>query len=237
MYTRAWIAVSALFVSLSAQAVGTVQLQSFTYDPFAGGPGPSVLAPDQIYDPLHFITKDEVSIAPPSIGTYAGGGQMQGLLNGASFQAFCAEIDNPISFGPVYTDYVPLSGVVGFGATKANDLAKLMSWAAAGHHSNAAESAALQAAVWEIVHETGPSYSFSSGNVRSSSANAVTSIALGAIDWAAISSTNVTYSVSKLDGSAQDLLIFVPIPETGTLAMMSLGALCFGAVVRRRRRN
>lgn len=236
MYTRTLLAGAILFASLSAQALGTVQLTNFTYDPFAGGPGPGAgPAFPTMYDAAHSITKTVVSSAPPTLGTYAGGGQMEGLLNGASFQSFCVQIDNPVQFGPVYTDYVPLSGAAGFGVTKAADLAKLITWASAGNSNSAAKSAALQAAVWEIVHETGGSYSFATGNVQASSANSATAAALAAIDWAVINSTTATYTVSKLDGATQDLLIFAPVPEAGTVALMMLGLAGVGAVARKRR--
>jgi len=234
MYTRTWFAAAALFAGMSAQAAGPVQLTGFTWDPFAGGPGPGQ-AFATIYDAAHSVTKTIVSNAPPTLGTYAGGGQMQGLLNGVSFQAFCVQIDNPVVFGSTYTDYVPLAGAAGFGATKAADLAKLITWASAGHNSNAANSAALQAAVWEIVHETGPSYSFTTGNVQTTSVNVATATALSAIDWAAINSMTATYTVGKLDGATQDLLIFAPVPETGTVAMMLLGLAGVGVVARKRR--
>ena len=240
MKRLAVLALATLAASLSAQAANTVQVTGFTKNPFLGGVGPGSNS-GTIYDASNSITKNTVFAAPPQPNVYPGGGQMTGLLNGQSFLAFCVEIDTLIKFSPpnpVYTDYVIINGSdpLGFGATKANTLAQLMTWAAMPGNllDTAAKSAAMQAAVWEVVHESGSSYDFTAGNVISSSANGATQTALNAINWGTIASLTPTYTVSRLDGAAQDLLIFAPVPETGTLSMMLLGLTGLGVVAQRR---
>jgi hypothetical protein len=238
MKTKFLLTCAALSISASAGAVGTLQITSFTFDPFAGG------NPSNLYDPANAITQNSVVAAPlappPPTGLYPGAGQMTGLLNGASFVAYCVEISTLVGFSTVHTNYVPVDGVTGFGAAKAADLAKLITWASgAGMPSNAYESAAIQSAVWEIVHETGLSYSFSADQIKATSANPLMVAALNAIPWATIAATTPTYTVSRLDSpTTQDMLVFTTaVPETGRAVMFGLGLLGLGMVSRRRARQ
>jgi hypothetical protein len=228
------VAGALLFSAMSAQALETVLLNGFTFEPRGS-------LSDPYNDiPTNFITTilvDGSLPVPPPAGSYRGGGQMSGLLNGNSFASYCVEISIPVGFGTTYTDYNLLPGAAGFGA-RAATLASLMTWAsAAGMPSNAAQSAALQAAVWEVVHETTVgAYSFTAGKLQTTSTNAATQAALNNIqtNWSTILATAPTYTVSRLDGTAQDLLIFAPIPEASTWVMMALGLAGVGAVARKR---
>lgn len=229
-------AVSLLFTAMGAQAAETVKLTGFTYDPRG------TLAAPYNDIPSNFITTIAVDGSlpvPPPAGSYRGGGQMTGLLNGNSFVSYCVEISIDVYFGVNYVNgYTRVPGAAGFGSRAAN-LASLITWAsAAGMPSNAAQSAAVQAAVWEVVHETtaGP-YSFGSGKLQTTSTNADTQAALNNIqnNWATIMATAPAYTVSRLDGATQDLLIYAPVPEASTLAMMALGLVGVGAVARKRR--
>ncbi len=232
------IASALLSCAISAQAAETVFINGFTFNPFGA---PLALATDI---PTNFISTIVVTGAnpvPPPAGTYTGAGQMSGFLNGNSFVAYCVQINVLVGFGITYTDYNLIGGGVGFPGRDA-DLAKLLTWAGAGAPADAAQSAALQAAVWEIVHETNAgAYSFAAGKLSTSSNSVATQAALGNIEtnWATIMAITPTYAVSRLDGAAQDLLIFapVPVPEAGTLALMTLGLVGLGVVARRRRQS
>lgn len=229
------MAAGLLSSALSAQAAETVVLNGFSFDPFAGPLAPVV---DNATNFLTTIDVDASLPLPPPAGQYLGAGRMSGLLNGNSFDTYCVQINVFVGFGTTYTDYSIFNGAAGFG-DRAADLAKLITWAsAAGQPTNAADSSALQAAVWEIVHETtaGP-YSFTAGKLKTASNSAATQAALTNIEnnWATIASTVPMYTVSRLDGATQDLLIYAPVPEAGTWAMMALGLMGVGAAARKRR--
>ena len=234
MKFKALFAAGAVAASLSAQAANTVFINDYTFEPRAAVP--SVYADTA----SNFITSISVSgglPVPPPAGLYTGAGQMSGLLNGNSFVAYCVEISVLVQFGNLYTDYIEQVGAAGFG-TRAGNLASLVTWAhAAGLPGNAAQSAALQAAVWEVVHEsTDGAYSFASGKLQSASQNAATQAALNNIqaNWSTIMATSPNYTVSRLDGATQDLLIFAPVPEAGTFALMALGLAGVGFAARMR---
>jgi len=231
MKNRALGAVALLTSSLSAFAADTTVLSGFTYSPF--GVGPVVIADNA----NNFLTTVAVVSAPPAAGLHAGGGGFTATFNSNSFAAYCVQIDVPLNIPGVYTDYSMISAVPGFGA-RATDLARLLTWAAANTlPSEAATAAAMQAAVWEIVHETTTGvYSFTTGNLSTTSQSVATQAALNAINWAAIAVTTPTMYVARLDSdNRQDLLIFAPVPETGTVAMMLLGLAGVGVVARKRR--
>lgn len=230
------LALTALTAAFSAQAANTVELSGFSFNPFSGPVNVSDLD-----NGLHAITTIQVTGAspnPPPAGTWNGAGQMSGLLNlTTSFVAYCVEIQVPVGFSPVsYSDYILVNGAAGFGSRE-TDLAKLMTWAASGGQpANAVQSAVMQAAVWEIVHETNAgSYSFTAGKLSTTSDRVDLQAALTSFDWTTVMNTVPTYTVSRLDGAAQDLLIFAPIPEVSTLATMMLGLAGVGAVARKRR--
>ncbi len=220
---------------MSAQAASTVFINGFTFEPRSNVADPYADIPA---NNMTTIQVTGASPVPPPANTYIGAGQMSGLLDGNSFLTYCVEISVLISSGVLYTDYVQLSGAAGFG-DRASTLASLITWAtASGSPSNAAQSAAMQAAVWEVVHEsTTGAYSFTSGKLQTTSTNAATQTALNTIqaNWSTIAATTPLYNVYRLDGAAQDLLIFAPIPEASTWAMMALGLAGVGVVARKRR--
>jgi hypothetical protein len=230
MKIHAIAAAGLLISSASAFAVDTTALSGFSFYPFAPGP---VIATDNA---SNFLTTVIVTSAPPTAGSYLGGGGFTATFNGTSFEAYCVQIDVPVGIPGVYTDYSKISAVAGFGA-RADDLSRLVTWAAANAlPNNAATAAAMQAAVWEIVHETTTgAYNFSAGSLTTTSQSAATQSALNAINWVAIAGTAPSTTVERLDSpNRQDLLIFAPIPEAGTMAMMMLGVAGLGAAVRRR---
>ena len=241
MKHTALIAAGLLSSVLSAHAAETVIVNGFTFNP---GSSPGNPPPDISTNFVTTINVDaSLPLAPPA-ASHVGAGQMSGLLNGNSFVTYCVEIHVPISFGFNYTDYTLVAGAspAGFG-TRAADLAKLMTWASVGGKpANAADSAALQAAVWEIVHETSDgAYSVVAGKLETSSNSVATQAALNTIqsNWATIAATTPTYSVSRLDGANQDLLAFaaLPVPEAGSLSMLVLGLIGVGIAMRKRQQS
>ena len=81
-----------------------------------------------------------------------------------SFVAWCAELTQTFSFGVTY-EYEEVAGVSYFGATKTADLSRLFT-AAQGFVVDRFTSAAMQAGIWEIIYEHGPSFSLTGGTFK-----------------------------------------------------------------------
>lgn len=165
---------------------------------------------------------------------YGPAGQFSGTLDGASFVTYCVDLPQKADFGVSYTVYRPVDGVTAFGAEKAGDLARLISYVGMSPRWST-ESAMVQAAVWEVVHETGRDYGFTSGDVRASGLDVATQDWLDAFDWTAVHATVATVSVGALASPTnQDFLTVSPVPEPGTYALLALGLGLVAAVSRRR---
>lgn len=178
-----------------------------------------------------------VSVASPS---YSGpAGQFTGLLNGNSFVTYCTDLSQTFQFNVNYTDYSVVDGVAAWGATRSNDLDKLMSAAiASGVPTDAAQSAAIQAAVWEVLYETGGSYDLSAGTFIATSTDVSTQSYINSVNWAGIMAGPVTHNVDQLySREHQDFLVTTPVPEPGTYALFVAGLAGIGFVARRRARR
>ncbi len=208
------LAATALIAGVSCAHANTVRLDNYSYTPAAtlsvsGGP------------------------------SYTGqAGQFTGTLDGHSFLTFCTDLYQTFSFGKTYTDYSVMSGVSAWGAAKSTEMDHLMSYLVASHAPfDGASSAAAQAAVWEVIYETGSSYGFSSGSFKASSTDALTKSFLSNADWAAIAATPITVHANKLySADHQDFVVLTPVPEPSTWAMLALGLVGIGATTRRRLR-
>jgi PEP-CTERM motif len=165
---------------------------------------------------------------------YGAAGQFSGLLNGNSFVTYCVEMPQYADFGVSYDHYRQVDGVTAFGAEKAEDLSRLISYVGMAPQWST-DSAMVQAAIWEVVHETGRNYSFTSGDVLASGLDSSTQDWLNAFDWAAMKATNPTWNIAALTSAQhQDLLVAQPIPEPGTYALMALGLGLVAYTARRR---
>ncbi len=180
-----------------------------------------------------------VSITTPA-KTYSGSaGEFVGTLNGNSFQTYCTDLFQSFSLGTTYTDYTVVNGVTAWGAAKSLDLDRAVSnFMAFGTPHNAAESAAAQAIIWEIIYETpSTSYDLATGNFKASSSDGATQGLLSGINWAALPATAVKYHVDQLySRSHQDFLVITAVPEPETYAMMLAGLGLMGVIGRRRAR-
>jgi len=151
-----------------------------------------------------------------------------------SFVAWCAELTQTFSFGVAY-EYEQVSGVSYFGATKAADLSRLFT-AAQGFVVDKFTSAAMQAGIWEIIYEHGPSFSLTGGTFKGAPAEAAGQGAFNVIDGF-LMNLGAYGADARIDvlqnGEHQDFLVAtIPEPETWMLFGMGLGVV---GLLRRRR--
>lgn len=211
------IKILALTAAIAASApafADTVNLGGFTFDP-----------------------AQPVSVSMPSYSGKAG--QFTGLLNGNSFVTYCTDLLQTFKFGVTYTDYSIVSGATAWGAATSLAMDKLMSAAINdGVPINAAQSAAVQAAVWEVLYETAPVYDLTAGTFVATSSDPATDALLGAVNWAGIMAGPVTHHVDQLySRDHQDFLVITQVPEPSTYALLAAGLAGIGFVVRRRSRR
>jgi hypothetical protein len=152
-----------------------------------------------------------------------------------SFVAWCAELTQTFSFNTSY-EYTMVSGVAHFGAATTDSLSRLFT-AAQGFVVDNLTSAAMQAGIWEIIYEQGPSFSLLSGTFtgapKAGAGQAAFDVVDGFLthlaDYQALATINVLEN-----GTHQDFIVAtIPEPETWMLFGLGLGAV--GLLKRRRR--
>lgn len=208
------LAFSAALAAAAPAFADTVNLSGFTFPPATS-----------------------ITVSSPNYSGEAG--QFSGLLNGNSFVTFCTDLSQTFAFNTNYTDYTVVNGVAAWGAQKSLDLDRLVSWLdQSGLPSNAANSAAAQAAVWEVIYEASSSYDLASGTFTAVSGNPATQAYMNAIPWAGLSSVTVTQHVDKLySREHQDFMVTTPVPEPSTYALFAAGLAGVGFIARRRSRQ
>jgi len=182
-----------------------------------------------------------VAVSSPN---YSGGaGEFTGTygpdanpLNNPSFTTYCTDLLQSFAFNTVYTDYVFQSGVSAWGATKANDLGRLVTgYRSAAFVNDSTSSAAFQLAVWEIIYEVQtPYYSLADGSFKDTTSAA----ALLATGWLSDLPNTSKVTVDKLlSREHQDFMVTTPVPEPSTFALLLAGLASVGFVARRRSRS
>ena len=171
--------------------------------------------------------------------TAPAGGFTTILNGGPSFETYCVDLYQNISFGaPTYTEYVNVgSGHVFTNANAYADLGRL--YATAGVVNNALTEAAFQIAVWEIAYEnTGNAYNLASGAATFAGGTAASSGALAlASSWLtnlAFGGPSITVLESRLH---QDVIFAHPVPEPETYALFMAGLAALSFMTRRRRKS
>jgi len=152
----------------------------------------------------------------------------------SSFVAWCAELTQTFSFNVTY-DYTLVSGAAHFGAVKADELSRLFT-AAQGFVVDNKTSAAMQAAIWEIIYEQDQTFSLLGGTFKGGPEDPSAQGAFDTVngflthlsDYAALARIDVLENAAQ-----QDFLVAtIPEPETWLLTIAGLGLI---GVVRRRR--
>ncbi len=153
-----------------------------------------------------------------------------------SFVAWCAELTQTFSFGVTY-QYDEVAGVSYFGATKTADLSRLFT-AAQGFVVDRFTSAAMQAGIWEIIYEHGPSFSLTGGTFKGAPEEAAGQGAFDVVNGflANLGAYGADARIDVLqNGEHQDFLVAtIPEPETWMLLGLGLGVV---GLLRRRRRT
>ena len=153
-----------------------------------------------------------------------------------SFVAWCAELTQTFSFGVVY-EYQQVSGDSYFGTAKSGDLSRLFT-AAQGFVVDRFTSAAMQAGIWEIIYEHGPSFSLTGGTFKGAPEEAAGQNAFNTVNGF-LMNLAAYKADARIDvltnGEHQDFLVAtIPEPETWMLFGLGLGAV---GLMRRRRQG
>jgi len=186
----------------------------------------------------------------PENGSYSVvAGQLTGFLDGASFNTYCAEALAPIQFGDPNRplegpDYSQVPAPPQFGPKRTADLSRLLT-GAASFVTDAATSAAFQAAVWEIIYEnqsphTTPRYDLTDGSFLAEAVNPGNAAAFAGINdvLANLGSYGKAFRVEVLvNDSLQDYLLITSVPEPGSYALLAAGLGVIGFVAGKRRRS
>jgi PEP-CTERM motif len=177
------------------------------------------------------------SLTSPNVavsGSASAGGFLMSYNSGTSFETYCVDLYQHIAFGETYTDY----GTPGTSHTFANanaytDLSRL--YARAGVVNNSVTEAAFQIAVWEIAYETTGAYNLGLGSATFGGGSADSSGALTlASTW--LSTLGAAGpGISVIESSGHQDMIYAPVPEPETYALLLGGLGAMGFVARRRR--
>jgi hypothetical protein len=184
-----------------------------------------------------FLPAVSISVSTPNYSGQAG--QFSGHLNGNSFVTYCTELTQSFYFNTTYNDYSVVDGATAWGATRSQALNHLMS--AANFYAvptDAAQSAAVQAAVWEVLYETSGTYDLNAGTFKATSANLTTQgylSALNASTWANLPNVPITHKVDQLySPGQQNFMVITSVPEPESYAMLLAGLGLIGTIARRR---
>lgn len=179
----------------------------------------------------------------------AGGFRTFNATRNETFESWCVDIFHNFNFGnPGVTTDNKVSAASLFTQAKAEDLGRLYTrhhTLIDGHNSTANNSAAFQLAVWEIVNETDATYSLGAGAFTASGTGSGT-----ASTW--LTDLNMNHAASQYDAfvwvvqnntfaangrptwGAQDVVVFAPVPEPETYAMILAGLGLLGFSARRK---
>ncbi len=152
-----------------------------------------------------------------------------------SFVAWCAELTQSFSFGVSY-EYTMVSGASHFGAPTATNLSRLFT-AAQGFVVDKYTSAAMQAGIWEIIYEHGPSFSLTGGTFKGAPDVPAGQGAFDTINGFLmnLAAYNADARIDVLENDLHQDFLVATIPEPETWMLFGLGLGVVGLLRRRRR--
>jgi hypothetical protein len=176
---------------------------------------------------------------PNKTGSPGAGGFATILNGGPSFETYCIDLFQTINFAdPAYNHYsiVPASLHTFANSNAVLDLGRLF---AAGHLvNNSKTEAAFQIAIWEIAYETSGTYDLNGGVATFSGGTANTSGALGlATTWLGSLGSGPGVALTVLENGEHQDVIFAPVPEPETYALMLAGLGVMGMLAKKRKRT
>jgi PEP-CTERM motif-containing protein len=171
-------------------------------------------------------------------GSVNAGGFATVLNGGPSFVSYCVDVYQTITFGTPYTDYsAPGTSHVFTNNRAYADLGRL--YATVGPIvDSSAEEAAFQIAVWEIAYEDSQNpYALNAGSAQFSGGSASTT-ALGlASTWLTGLGAGPGYDIQVMESGSHQDVIFAPVPEPSSLALLLAGLVATGGFARRAQRR
>lgn len=184
-----------------------------------------------------FTFAPAVDVVSSGVPVYSGpAGQYTGTLGATPFTAYCAELLQGFVFNTNY-EYTQMTAAAHFGVQKSNDLSRLFT-ATSGMVGNASTASAMQAAIWEVVHEVGSAYDLNGGMFKMgpSSPGDASNFTLFNSVLGNLASYNADLHVDVLHNiDHQDIIPIPAIPEPGTWALLVGGLGVIGLLSRRRK--
>jgi len=164
--------------------------------------------------------------------TVSAGGFATVVNGGTTFETYCVDLYQTLSFGTTYNDYTNVgSGHVFANSHAYADLGRL--YGVAGSILDAVHEAAFQMAVWEIAYETSGTYGLGTGAATFSASAGATTLATG---WlASIANAPAGPAIGVFESRSHQDVIYAPVPEPETYLMMVIGLAGMTAMTRRRK--
>lgn len=192
----------------------------------------------------NFSVSVQSTAAPLTGNVVTNAGAFSGTFNGSPLISYCIELvqtfvlpSGVMSYTAVPVSSAPIGSTsIGMGPNKATDLSRLFGSYYTASLGSIINSAAMQLAIWEIVYETGQSYSLATGTFTASNgANAdYTSARAQANQWLQNLGNVLAPLVALSNPDRQDFITVVPVPPSA--ALLGTGLL-FGLWTMRRRRT
>ena len=164
-----------------------------------------------------------------------------------AFQSFCVDIFHSFSFAVDSNDTLQPASVIS--STAAADLGRLYTnhYAdIASTNSSAASESAFQLAVWEIVNDSAGAssgYNLSQGTFQATGTGSalaqtwLNELSLPSVSDYVANIWSVQSMITTGHGYAQDVVVFAPVPEPQTYAMLLVGLGLLGLSARRKNQS